>query len=44
MDNPIISVIVPVYQTAQFLEECLNSIARSTLSDLEVLLLSLIHI
>lgn len=39
MDNPIISVIVPVYQTAQFLEECLNSIARSTLSDLEVLLI-----
>lgn len=39
MSSPTISVIVPVYQTAQFLEECLCSIARSTLSDLEVLLI-----
>lgn len=39
MSNPIISVIVPVYQTAQFLDECLNSIARSTLNDLEVLMI-----
>ena len=38
MDNPTISVIVPVYQTAQFLDECLDSIARSTLSDIEVLM------
>ena len=39
MSDPMISVIVPVYQTAQFLDECLNSIARSTLSDLEVLMI-----
>jgi|GEM_PF-2632423 glycosyltransferase involved in cell wall biosynthesis len=36
MSSPAISVIVPVYQTAQFLDKCLSSIARSTLSDIEV--------
>ena len=39
MSSPAISVIVPVYQTAQFLDECLSSIARSTLNDIEVLII-----
>ncbi len=39
MSSPAISIIVPVYQTAQFLDECLSSIARSTLSDIEVLII-----
>jgi len=36
-DNPLISVIVPVYETEPYLEKCLRSLAEQTLSDFEVL-------
>lgn len=32
-----ISVIVPVYNTAQYLERCLDSLLRQTLSDIEII-------
>lgn len=33
-----ISIVVPVYQTSQYLNTCLNSIAQQTYKDLEVIL------
>jgi glycosyltransferase involved in cell wall biosynthesis len=38
MNSPIISIIVPVYNTADFLKKCLNSIANQTLKNIEVIL------
>ena len=35
---PSISVIIPVYQAEKFLHRCLDSIARQTFSDWELLL------
>ena len=32
-----ISVIIPVYNTAQYLERCLDSLLRQTLSDIEII-------
>lgn len=37
--SPIISVIIPIYNAALYLEKCVNSVLRQTLSDLEVLLI-----
>lgn len=38
MKNPEISVIVPVYQAEDFLEECVDSILRQTFRELECIL------
>ena len=35
---PAISIIIPVYNVAPYIERCLDSIANQTLSDLEVIL------
>ena len=35
--RPIISIIVPVYNTGLYLEECLNSIHNQTFKDYEVI-------
>ena len=35
---PSISVIVPVYQAEKFLHRCLDSVARQTFSDWELIL------
>lgn len=35
--KPIISIIVPVYNTAPYLEKCFNSIAKQTYTNIEVL-------
>ena len=32
-----ISVVIPVYNTAKFLERCLDSIVKQTLQDLEII-------
>lgn len=37
MKQPLISVIVPVYNSADFLEECLNSITLQTYTNLEII-------
>ena len=34
---PLISIIVPVYNTAKYLEQCLASICSQTLHDIEIL-------
>lgn len=38
MSNPIISVIVPVYEAEKYLKECIESILNQTFSDLELIL------
>ena len=40
MNNPKISVIVPVYNVEQFLPRCINSILAQTFTDFEVLLIN----
>lgn len=37
MSRPCISVVIPVYNCAEFLPECLASVERQTLSDIEVI-------
>lgn len=39
MDNKLISVIVPVFNTGKYLINCVNSIIRQTYSNLEILLI-----
>lgn len=36
--NPLISIIVPVYNTAQYLPRCIDSILSQSFSDFELLL------
>ena len=38
MSTPIISVVVPVYNTEKYISKCLSSIENQTLSDIEVLI------
>ena len=35
--NPLISVIIPVYNTEEYLEDCLNSIIHQSLPDIEII-------
>lgn len=37
MDKPLISVIIPVYNSKDFLEECLNSVTLQTYTNLEII-------
>lgn len=39
MDNPIISVIVPVYNVEKYLSRCIDSILSQTFTDFELLLI-----
>lgn len=36
--NPLVSVIIPVYNTAKYLDNCIQSIRRQTLTDWEIIL------
>ena len=38
MEFPLISVIVPVYQVKDYLDECIQSLSRQTWRNMEVLL------
>lgn len=40
MDNPIISVIVPVYNVEEYLSRCIDSILAQTFTDFELLLIN----
>ena len=37
LDNPKISVIIPVYNTQEYLSECLDSLINQTLSNIEII-------
>ena len=38
MNSPLVSVIVPVYNVAPYLEQCLDSIVNQTYHNLEIIL------
>lgn len=38
MDNPLVSVIIPVYNTEPFLRDCLNSVINQTYTNFEVII------
>ena len=38
MEQPLISIIVPVYNAEQYLEKCVNSIINQTYTNLEIIL------
>lgn len=40
MENPLLSVIVPVYNCEKFIEECVNSIINQNYEPLEILLIN----
>lgn len=37
IDNPKISIVIPVYNTEQYLEECLRSVINQTLKEIEII-------
>ena len=39
-DLPLVSVIVPVYKTEQYLRECLSSICQQTYKNLEIIVVN----
>ena len=39
MDDIKVSVIVPIYNVEEYLEECLISLEKQTLKDIEVLMI-----
>ena len=39
-NNPLVSIIIPVYNTEQFLDECLNSVVNQTYKNLEIILIN----
>lgn len=36
-ENPLVSVIIPVYNTEEYLTECLDSVCNQTLEDIEII-------
>ena len=38
MDNPEISIIVPIYNVEKYLDKCIKSIQIQTFSDIEIIL------
>ena len=37
MEEPIVSVIIPVYNAEKFLKQCLNSVISQTLKEIEII-------
>lgn len=37
---PLVSIIVPMYNVEPFIEECIDSLLRQTLSDIEIILVN----
>ena len=40
MDEPLISVIVPVYNVEKYLENCVNTLVKQTYRNIEILLIN----
>lgn len=39
-DNPLVSIIVPVYNVELFIDECISSLVNQTLSNIEIILVN----
>lgn len=39
-ENPLISIIVPIYNTEEYLEECIKSLVNQTYKNLEIILIN----
>lgn len=39
MDNPVVSVIIPVYNTEKYLDKCISSVREQTYKNIEILLI-----
>ena len=37
LENPIISIIIPVFNVEKYLHECLDSVINQTLQDIEII-------
>ncbi len=44
MNNPLISVIVPVYKAEAYLKKCINSIINQTYKNLEIILVMTVRL
>ena len=38
--NPLISIIVPVYNTEKYLKRCLDSLVSQTFNDIEIIIVN----
>ncbi|EFP2986005.1 glycosyltransferase, partial [Campylobacter jejuni] len=38
MKNPLITIIIPIYNVAPYLRECLNSVINQTYKNLDIIL------
>ena len=41
MANPILSIIIPVYNAETYIEECLNSIVKQSYSNIEIIIIKI---
>ena len=37
VENPLISIVIPIFNTEEYLEESLDSVVNQTLTDLEII-------
>ena len=37
---PKVSIVVPVYNTAKYLDKCINSLINQTLNEIEIILIN----
>ena len=37
MENPLVSVLIPIYNVEPYLSECLNSVVNQTMDNLEII-------
>lgn len=40
MDDFILSIIVPIYNTEKYLKRCIDSLLKQTLSNIEIILIN----
>ena len=40
MNNPLISIIVPIYNVEKYLDKCIDSIVNQTYKNLEIILVN----